>query len=201
LLSAPSADLDSEDSWNYSSSGSADPDFGAGGTATVRYGQTPSLATDPHGRVLLLGLAEFPEAVSEGQEETEELFTRLRADGSLDSGFARRGQTFVPQDRRSWLTAVGVDARSRPLLVGWALRSTTNPSWQFQLLRLTARGQVDRGFGTQGLVRTRFGAASSGGADAVMVDASGRILVGGPVRSPRFPAGYGFALARYLPGS
>jgi uncharacterized delta-60 repeat protein len=179
--------------------GTLDSSFGSSGAVSLLYARTPDLVIDPRGRILLLGSVESPEAPYDSQE-LDGLITRLRADGSLDSSFGRRGQAVIPLRRNAELTAVAVDDRSRPLLVGAAVRRTSKPSWEFQLLRMTARGKIDRAFGARGFVRTRFGAGSSSDAEAVLVDARGRIVAGGPLQSPRLATGSSFALVRYLGG-
>ena len=48
---------------------------------------------------------------------------------------------------------------------------------------------------------TGFGGPTSAFATQVMLDAKGRILVGGGIIAPQLETGGGFAIARYLPGS
>jgi uncharacterized delta-60 repeat protein len=182
--------------------GGIDPGFGSGGVTTVRYDGGPEVVVDSQHRILLAGNAEFPENDSASVEgKLGKVLTCLRPNGTVDPTFGHRGLAPVNLRKNSWLDALAVDDRGRPLLVGWAARKTARHSWEFQLLRLTTSGRIDRSFGAQGFARTRFGARSNGSAEAVMVSAKGRIVVGGTISSPRFPSGSGIALVRYQDGS
>lgn len=171
--------------------GAVDPSFG-GGSIIPPTGGAPELAADLHGRIAI------GTDVDRGSGEPIPLIAMLHPNGTAVAGFGEGGSALLPLNKSSTIQSIAVDVRGRPLLAGSAARHTLHPTSSFLLTRLTRNGEVDAAFGNRGFTTTRFGARSSSEADKVLLDPSGRILVGGPVRSPRFSGGSGFALARYL---
>src|SRR5207253_2378889 len=86
------------------------------------------------------------------------------------------------------------------VVAGWS--SGSGGHHQLALVRYTADGRVDPGFGDHGRVLTTFGALpdgrpSDGEANAIAIQPDGRIVVGGSTTAPN--GDDNFALARYTP--
>jgi uncharacterized delta-60 repeat protein len=134
-----------------------------------------------------------------------QVVVRLLPSGAFDPGFSRIGSAkFVDPPNGSFSGLAG-NAGDRTYLVG-NFGKRVSPSPHNQILRrtfvlgaLTPRGKYDRGFGNHGKVRTGFGGPSSAVATQVLIDPTGRILVGGSVITPELQSGGGFAIARFLP--
>ena len=147
--------------------------------ATVSFAGPPALAGDARGRVVLAGQKEL------SNEGLGYVATRLRADGSLDTGFGQGGEASLDASTGP-LDQIAVDA-SNGLLVPGSLRGTSEAGGGLAVSRLTARGQLDGRFGSQGTLQIRFNAAESGSAAATMVDGAGRIVIAGSL----VPTGHG----------
>jgi len=88
---------------------------------------------------------------------------------------------------------IAVQADGKVLVVGSSFHGPNG----FLLARLTAAGELDSGFGTNGVVVSAIGANSQSLADTVLVQPDGKILVIGTATDA---AGNGdLAVARYLP--
>jgi uncharacterized delta-60 repeat protein len=187
--------------------GSPDPTFGDDGLWNhfFSYGsaffEISKLAVAPSGKILLLGRESsysFAGLLPEGI-----IVLRLLPDGSLDPRFGRRGQFRLRLSRREDMAAIAADAHDRVLLAGTVrakLRSRfARP--RFLLIRTTPKGELDRSFGRGGRVITGFGGRAKSHAAHVVVDHRGRIVLGGPVVSPRLSTPFGFGIARHLSGS
>jgi hypothetical protein len=129
---------------------------------------------------------------------------RLLASGSGDPSFSRIGQTSYLDPAIGTLSAIAVDKQERIYLAGRVgQRVSKSPRntlvrTTFLLERTTAGGGYDHSFGKKGLVATGFGGPTSSFATQVMLDAKGRVLVGGGITSPQLETGGGYAIARYL---
>ena len=182
----------------FSQEGSLDPGFGFAGFRTVGYKSAPVVTVAPSGKIVLLG----------AKQKDSQLVMRLLPNGANDPGFSRTGKTSIVPPKHGAIAAVAVDNRGRLLFAGRvtkrvAPKSKKNPLTRssFLLARMNPEGSFDRSFGRKGSVRTGFGGPSSSFATQVLVDAKGRIVVGGGVTTPRLNTGGGFAIARYLDGA
>jgi hypothetical protein len=93
---------------------------------------------------------------------------KLAPDGSLDPGFDADGiRAFGPSGGPSHIAAFTVDAQGRPIVSAVYGAPGARKAY---LLRLTADGRFDLGFGRGGLIPQTFTATS------LAVDGSGRIL-------------------------
>lgn len=112
-----------------------------------------------------------------------------------DHAFDADGQTLVEflGQKGASLHAVAVDGYGRAVAVGAVYDGTTT---RFALTRIRQNGSPDPYFGNSGRVTTALPSARVGVAQAVAIDASQRIVVGGYVEGA---SGDLFALARYLP--
>jgi uncharacterized delta-60 repeat protein len=113
----------------------------------------------------------------------------LATPGGLDASFGGDGKiTTNPTVHDDWLNAVAVQPNGRIVVAGVAGsggRST------FALARYREDGRLDRSFGGDGLVRTRFKNRGGSGAEAVAIQPDGKIVAVGSTDHSRF------ALARY----
>lgn len=180
----------------FNEQGNPDPGFGFSGFRSVGFARSPVAAVLPSGKIALLG----------AKENGVQRIARLLPNGAPDPSFGRIGRVNVQLSKNASLAAIGADRRGRILLAGRVSRrvskSPNNPLRRstFALTRMTPEGNFDRSFGRKAVVRTGFGGPSSSFATQVMVDAKGRIVVGGGISTPRLGTGGGFAIARYLPG-
>jgi len=176
--------------------------FSAGGVWSRPFTRISDLAATPSGKLVLL--ARTIELRGGEWIESAGKAVRLNRNGSFDKSFGRGGQADLPLPKRGTVAAITVDSKGRVLLAGQAVRNLrrkkgkgAQSQLKFLLLRLTAAGEPDRGFGRGGRVTTGFKKANVRATD-VLVDRVGRIAVGGKLSSPR--TGNGFAIARYLGG-
>ena len=176
----------------FTATGAPDPSFGAGGVVVTPIGPATdaarAIAIDGSGRILVAGQS------ADGLGQTTFALARYDDTGTLDPLFGTGGAVttaFGSGDAEA--RAMVVDASARIVLAGTA---TAAGDTDFALARYDGAGTLDASFGGGGTVTTAFGPSSDDEANAVMVDASDRILVAGWSDA----AGAGnrdFALARY----
>jgi uncharacterized delta-60 repeat protein len=203
--------------------GNLDSNFGSFGFRTLKFAEAPALTIAPSGKILLLGRPESRRAYKTRKRKDEETgkivsekvrisvkfqaVQRLLPSGAADPSFDRIGTNDYVESGSESISALAVDSKERIYLAGRvgkrvskSAKNTLRRS-SFTLTRTEAGGAVDRSFGKNGKVTTGFGGPTSSFATQVMLDAKGRILVGGGIVSPQLETGGGFAIARYLPGS
>jgi uncharacterized delta-60 repeat protein len=182
----------------HAAAGDLDPGFGSGGIVTTSYnGPFPAdAALQPDGKIVVIaGFNNTPSAT--------EAFGVLRyqGNGALDTSFGAGGRataTFTnflnsPSD-------VALQADGKIVVVGNA-QSADGTVSEFAVARFNANGTLDASFGAGGKVTTNFVGVMAGGvsnpADSVLIQADGKILVGGLASqcARRCPAQS--ALARY----
>jgi uncharacterized delta-60 repeat protein len=176
------------------SNGQTDPSFGAGGRVQIEAFEPKSSAIDSRGRILLLAQDTYFQG-----RPTHNLVLRLNPHGGADPTFGHNGRASFPLPHNTMISALGVDGRDRPLLVGVARQGATRPS-RFLVVRVTKGGKIDRGFGRNGSVVTGFRRKAGARANQVVVDGRGRLLVSGTFGDPRYFFPTGVALARYAAG-
>lgn len=169
----------------YNTDGSLDTSFGAGGVAFGPFpGIASAVAVQPDGRIVVVGGA-FQ-------------VTRFNADGTLDAAFGLGGQVAVPFGEEGWdslANAILVQPDGRIVVAGGTILSR----YDFAIARLDPDGNLDKGFGKDGMVTTDF----NDGFDAIralVLQPDGRVVAagyGGPAH--RLPDDDHFALARYEP--
>ena len=174
--------------------GNLDPGFGFAGFRVIGYRSAPVVSLAPSGKILLLG----------AKQKTSQLVMRLLPNGAADPGFGRTGRVNLFPPAHGAIAALTADPSERMLFAGRVTKRASKVSpvarSSFLLGRMTPKGRIDRGFGHKGSVRTGFGGPSSSFATQVLVDAKGRIVVGGGVTTSALTTGGGFAIARYLGG-
>jgi len=124
---------------------------------------------------------------------------RYNTDGSPDRYFGRCGTgqvlTNFPTSLDEGAYAVAIDASGRIVVAGYAYVSISEGDrYRFALARYDSEGRPDNSFGSSGQVITTFPSSTDASAEAIAIDASGRIVVAG---SAWFEDNYRFALARY----
>jgi uncharacterized delta-60 repeat protein len=173
----------------YNADGGVDTAFGSGGRLTTDFNgsedEARAVAIQSDGKIVAAGSSgAFPEFA----------LARYNPDGSLDSSFGIGGEvtTNVSPIPGNGARAVAIDSGGKILAAGSAFTFAGRDD--FALVRYTAAGALDSGFGTGGKIITDF----SGGndrANAIALQPDGRIVArgfaaDGPVID--------FALARYL---
>ena len=157
-------------------SGATDSSFGTSGVAAA--GSGGPLVLQPDGRIVVLG----PTGVS-----------RLRADGTSDTGFGTGGTAALPDPflaPGSEVTALARQPNGK-LVVGGMIGN------QVALARWDSRGDIDHGFGDDGLVTTAAAPIWSR-VDAVVGTTDNGLVVAGAGRFDAPVDGVRFVVARYL---
>jgi len=166
--------------------GALDPSFGSSGKATTSFDQADFLnriVVQPDGKIVAVGETGASDSSETGV--TSVAVARYSPDGSLDTGFGTRGKvtTSAPGGGAAgYAAAVQDDGK---LIVGGEAGSN------LLLVRYNADGSLDSSFGTGGIVSSMDGEAYS-----VVVDPTGRIVVGGTTAGA---AGDVFAIMRFNP--
>lgn len=153
--------------------GTLDAGFGDAGVVTTDFAGRSDLvnamAIQPDGRIVVAGQSLPPDG------RGGFAVARYLPDGTLDPSFGDGGRVLTPPSAGSFAsaTAVALDAAGRILLAGSSIASPTS-SWQ--VVRYTARGDVDTSFGAGGVVELPD---TSGSAVSLVVEPSGALLVAG----------------------
>ncbi len=170
----------------FRADGSRDPSFGRGGVVAPKPGPEVAnplepfrgggvlhdVAIQPGGRIVAVGAQN-----ENGGGRPAGMVIAYRPDGSVDRGFGRRGRLVFPargRDLYTALTSVEVLPNRKVLVAGYF-------QGRVVLMRLTAAGRIDRGFGggdgTVLLGGTHFVLCCGPALLAAQPD--GRILLGG----------------------
>lgn len=99
---------------------------------------------------------------------------RLMADGDIDTGFGTNGIVTLPLGNE-----VQIQPDGKIITVG--TYENAAGSSDIALARYQANGNFDTTFGTGGIVTTSLGNSTRSGANAVVMQADGKIVVGGSV--------------------
>ncbi len=178
----------------YTSDGTLDATFGAGGKVMTGFGAGGSgasgLAIQADGRIVVVGTA--------GQGwDTKFALARYNSDGTLDASFGVKGKVETGFTSGSdSARGVAIQADGKIVVVGGdgsghLVRSDT----KFALARYNSDGTLDASFGGGGKVTTDF-TPWGDGASGVAIQADGRIVVAGTAAGQRYEDTK-FALARY----
>ncbi len=175
------------------------PPFGGDGFLSHPFMRVSDLAVAPGGKIVLL--ARTIELSHGRWIESGGTAVRLRSDGSFDPSFGHRGEARLRLPKGGSVAAIATDSKGRVLLAGTVRRKPKHrnqPHLRFLLIRTTAEGGPDRGFGHRGRVVTAFGRRPNVRATDVLVDRANRITVGGKFAG--HASQNAFALARYIGG-
>lgn len=183
----------------YNPDGSPDATFGTGGMVVTPVGPGASndeayaVAVRPDGKIVAGGFADNYHPGT-GDRDADFVAVRYLADGSLDPTFGTAGKVITDLGSASDY-AVDVAVRgTKTILAG---RSASASQEDFTMVRYDDAGNLDAGFGTNGVARTDFFGSADFGED-IAIGPDGTILLAGFTRDPsNTAAGQDFALARY----
>lgn len=169
--------------------GGLDPTFDGDGRATTNLSteMAQGIAIQADGKILAAGWT-----IVSGTQDFA--LARYNTNGTLDTSFGGGSGTVTTDfaSRTDRAGAVAVQADGKIVVAGFAFFSASDMS--FALARYNHDGSLDPTFDGDGKVTTDF-AAGSEGAEAVAIQADGKIVVAG---SASFSGGVSdFALARY----
>lgn len=162
----------------YNQYGELDADFGDGGVAITDIPETKSekaaaVTVDSRGRIIAAG--------ETGEEDGNRriVLVRYNLKGVPDSQFHNDGILMkdIPESIDEMVNAVTVDSKGKIVVVGQA--KTEDSQKHILLVRYTEDGRIDSTFSTAGSVMTDIPGGISSGANAIAIDADGRIVVGG----------------------
>jgi uncharacterized delta-60 repeat protein len=131
--------------------GGLDPSFGSNGIVTLPPGVAQGLAVTSAGKPVVAETLSGPDASSFA-------VIRYLPNGSPDPSFGTGGTAVAHFGRADHAAAIAVDGGGRVVLAG-SVRSGppgARNAEKLAVLRLTARGNPDRGFGGDGLTTARF---------------------------------------------
>ena len=187
----------------YNSDGTLDATFGGDGKVmtdlTAKWDAANGVAIQADGKIVVAGTSGV------GGANTRFALARYNSDGTLDATFGGDGKvetglwdqataSDVAIQADGKIVAAGEAAANRPHNIAAGLAAAKRLYSRFALARYNSDGTLDATFGGGGKVMTDF-TAWGDGADAVAIQADGKMVVGGGSRSvglnPRF------ALARY----
>jgi len=152
--------------------GSLDSTFGTGGRVLSDIGVGPSdeayaMAIQPSdGKIVVVG--------GDGHDFA---LARYTVDGVLDTTFGTFGKVltdFSGDTDYAYSVAVQTDGK---LVVAGTVKDAGN--WKFGLARYNTNGSLDNFFGSSGKVMTVLGGGNNSGANAVAIQANGRIVAAG----------------------
>ena len=182
----------------YNADGSLDATFGAGGKVTTRFGlglpftRAHAIVLQPDGKIVVAGTATAATVGDFG-------LARYNPNGSLDASFGAGGKVTTDiggTDSSDAAWAVALQPDGKLVVAG----STAGPSGDaFALARYTPTGALDSAFGSSGRVITGFG-GDQDWAQAVAVQADGKIVAAGKTGNQCCGGTFNFALARYTAG-
>lgn len=172
--------------------GSLDTTFGTGGLAVNAIGAGEdygyALAVQGDGKVLMAGTA--------SGSSDDFAVVRYTRDGALDTTFGSGGKVLIDFAGKSDIArALAVQPDGKIVVAGGATNSADEE--RFGVARLNANGSLDAGFGTGGKVTTTIGGSSADRAQALLIQADGKIVAGGFASFGSSSTGQDFALARY----
>jgi uncharacterized delta-60 repeat protein len=159
--------------------GSLDTSFSGDGKLTVNFlddDEAYGVAIQADGKIVLVG-------VSNVGSTSDICLVRLNADGSLDSTFGSGGKVTTNILGADDGAAIALGANGEIYVSG---SSDTDLNPKAVLLRYTANGVLDSGFGNNGIALAGFSGISFGGALAVQTD--GKILLSGAHSGAGFDA-------------
>ncbi len=181
----------------YRPDGTLDSTFGLDGKVTTDFGAGGStaqaVAVQPDGKIVAAG-----ETVVT-RPDFDIALARYNADGALDAGFGSGGKvtaTFGPTSDFAGAVAVQPDGK---IVLAGASGVPQQRDEAFALARFKPDGSLDSGFGSAGMVTTRFASPGDEAAQALVLQPDGKIVAVGSelVGSREGPSD--FALARYTP--
>jgi uncharacterized delta-60 repeat protein len=177
----------------YNADGTLDTSFGGDGKVTTNFTRRQDVAfgvaIQADGKIVAAGDA--------GLRTGNSRFgvARYNADGTLDTTFGGDGKVTTQFTRKDDpVSSLVIQADGRIVVAGGAAWNGTNGN--FALARYNADGTLDTSFGGDGKVTSDFGGRREF-ANAVTVQADGKLLAGGLVRFSKTAGRNRFELVRY----
>ena len=189
----------------YKPNGSLDATFGSGGVVITRVAPadnndlvaTNGMTIDSAGRIVLVGQANM----GAGAGGVNSAVARYNPDGSLDISFDGDGivtTAMAAGDDFDSFIAVATDSAGRIVAVGDAESGGLVFDWA--LARYNPDGSLDGAFGSGGKVTTNVGPGNSDeDFEALVIQPTGTILVGGSTAATQVLVDSDFALGRFNP--
>ncbi len=150
--------------------GSLDSSFGSNGLARIAvspfFEGSTSLTLQADGKIVVAGSAEAGHALA-----------RLNANGTPDTSFGTTGAVMLSSTGSSALRGVAVQADGKIVAAGDVALGGMDAD--FSVVRVNANGSPDTGFGTNGQQTVTFGESQYDAANALVVQADGKIIVVG----------------------
>ncbi|PWA05093.1 T9SS type A sorting domain-containing protein [Flavobacterium psychrotolerans] len=143
----------------YEENGILDDDFGINGVVTTSIGENDfghDVALQSDGKIVLLGGYQNNFAIA-----------RYDNDGILDPAFGSHGIVVLDID----FSPNSVKIQSDGKIVCASMMS--------KLVRLLSNGDLDTGFGIEGIVQSPVSVSMEGGSDSIAIQNDGKIIVGG----------------------
>ncbi len=177
-----------EDRTTPAAVGGLDLPFGTSGLVDVAFDLAGSkadtanaVAVQRDGKILVVGSAQ------NGPTDVDFAITRLNANGTLDTSFGSKGIVAIGFDlggsNIDRATSVVVQNDGRILVAGFAQIDAAG-DYDFAIARLTATGELDAAFDTDGRQTIAFdfaGSTNDDRATGISLDANGRIVLVGTV--------------------
>ena len=164
-----------------------DAGFGTGGKVITPIGSSHdrvySAAVQSDGKIVVAG-------VTYNGSNSDIALVRYAASGALDAGFGTGGKVVTTIGSHASGRSVAVQSDGKIVVAGFSDLGGGN---SFTLVRYTASGVLDAGFGTGGKVTTNVGLNNIG--ESVAVQSDGKIIVAGYCYTSSND--YDFALLRY----
>lgn len=178
----------------YKADGSLDTGFGSGGIVTSGFGsnsEAKAVAIQTNGKIVAAGYAEI-------NGSNDFTVVRYNTDGSNDTTFGRCSDLicasttdFSGGDDEA--TAMSIQTDGRIVVAGYSYNGN---DYDFALVRYKTDGSLDTSFGTGGKITTDIDSGLDDEANAMAIQADGRIVAVGYSYSGGY-AGNIFSLARY----
>jgi uncharacterized delta-60 repeat protein len=189
----------------YNPDGTLDGTFGGGGIVITRVAPgdnndlvtTNGLTIDDAGRFVLSGQANM----GAGAGGVNFALARYNPDGTLDGSFGSGGivtTAVAPGDNFDTAASVAIDPAGKIVAGGDAESAGFVFDWA--LARYNPDGTLDNSFGAGGKVTTNGGPGNSDDdLEELVIQSTGKILVGGSVAPTAITVDSDFAVARYNP--
>jgi uncharacterized delta-60 repeat protein len=166
----------------YLPNGFLDRSFGSGGivlTKTAGYATVHALVLQPDGKLVAAGGASDP-SLGGGIRFA---LARYNTDGSPDTDFGSNGVVFGNANGAE-ANAIVLQPDGKLVVAGYQLGTEPSPDYfsetrYFALARYQSNGSPDRSFGSGGSVITRIGSSIYAQAQALVLQADGRLVAAG----------------------
>lgn len=189
----------------YNADGTLDGAFGSGGVVITRVAPgdggdvitTNGMTIDTAGRIVVAGSA----SMGVGAGGVNFALARYHSDGRLDSSFGGDGivtTPMAPADNFDVAVSVTTDDAGRILAGGGA--DSGGFVFDLAIARYNPDGSLDTSFDTDGKLTANVGPGNTDDdIEGIVVQATGKILVGGSVSATVITVDSDFAVARYNP--